>query len=605
MINGTTSALHSKEMLWPGTYGIELAIYDAHGLSCPAPETFSVDVCDCVESSYCGAKAATLEDRSMEFGGVAVGLMIMAGCMLLLGAVLLITCRSGHGPEEFSAIPFFTEDHLMVYHTEGQGEDKHVPLLSSPVSTSPVAISQSIGPGLIHAKSIRTINQANMTSAYTDLNGYETGGGRFEGGDHFESLGGYRKSSFGELRESQRAILTRDNVDVVLDFALPDVILHEYYSQKASCTAMKRNARDSLLVYGYEGCGSPAGSVGCCSSLASDDDLHFLNDLELKFKTLAEICAPPKPPPQTPAKPPTPTTSPPKSPPSVQVHHPPTASVPPIISKEMVLQAKSNQTMDSKLSTIQEQHVVHNQAISTAHKSTSLQALHEDASIQRKHDHQATNILHSSTVSPQSVTIAPPLGQTILLQQQPMYQQQPIYYITSPVLQPPPAPVFQPMPYMQVQPQIKNTMLFAEAHAPSLQGLVLLPNAYGSTEHIVHSGNATGGAYGFLAMGGRRFSSVVEMNQHVEAGKGRRMSEGWVSSEVLSNGVLAHSGKVQTMAAAGYRGETGSRKSRRRLMSMEEQYENSAVTEGHSVIEKSGKKVQKGAKVKTENKTSH
>lgn len=47
---------------------------------------------------------------------------------------------------------------------------------------------------------------------------------------------------------------------------------------------------DNLRLFGFEGKGSPAGSVGCCSDLGSDDRLDFLNDLGPKFTTLAEIC---------------------------------------------------------------------------------------------------------------------------------------------------------------------------------------------------------------------------------------------------------------------------------------------------------------------------
>lgn len=47
---------------------------------------------------------------------------------------------------------------------------------------------------------------------------------------------------------------------------------------------------DQSLIYDYEGRGSQAGSVGCCSLLENENDLEFLNDLGPKFKTLAEIC---------------------------------------------------------------------------------------------------------------------------------------------------------------------------------------------------------------------------------------------------------------------------------------------------------------------------
>lgn len=47
---------------------------------------------------------------------------------------------------------------------------------------------------------------------------------------------------------------------------------------------------DSLVPFGFEGKGSPAGSIGGCSNLGEGEDLGFLNNLGPKFTTLAEIC---------------------------------------------------------------------------------------------------------------------------------------------------------------------------------------------------------------------------------------------------------------------------------------------------------------------------
>lgn len=60
--------------------------------------------------------------------------------------------------------------------------------------------------------------------------------------------------------------------------------------QKSNHSAQQSQQKDAILAYNYEGRGSPAGSVGCCSLLENEDDLAFLNDLGPKFKTLAEIC---------------------------------------------------------------------------------------------------------------------------------------------------------------------------------------------------------------------------------------------------------------------------------------------------------------------------
>lgn len=54
--------------------------------------------------------------------------------------------------------------------------------------------------------------------------------------------------------------------------------------------AEERYSDDLLKAYGYEGEGSPAGSVGCCSDLGDQDNLDFLDSLGSKFKTLANIC---------------------------------------------------------------------------------------------------------------------------------------------------------------------------------------------------------------------------------------------------------------------------------------------------------------------------
>ncbi|KAK6313884.1 hypothetical protein J4Q44_G00153430 [Coregonus suidteri] len=52
----------------------------------------------------------------------------------------------------------------------------------------------------------------------------------------------------------------------------------------------ERYADDVARAYDYEGEGSPAGSVGCCSDFGDQDNLDFLDSLGSKFKTLANIC---------------------------------------------------------------------------------------------------------------------------------------------------------------------------------------------------------------------------------------------------------------------------------------------------------------------------
>ncbi|XP_064202385.1 desmocollin 2-like protein [Anguilla rostrata] len=51
-----------------------------------------------------------------------------------------------------------------------------------------------------------------------------------------------------------------------------------------------RYADDLLHSYGFEGEGSPAGSVGCCSEQGGEEGLEFLDNLGPKFRNLAEVC---------------------------------------------------------------------------------------------------------------------------------------------------------------------------------------------------------------------------------------------------------------------------------------------------------------------------
>ncbi len=79
----TSSALHSREALWPGTYELQVEVLDAQGLSCPTNEVFTVDVCTCVETEGCSLKTARLGTTTFVLSSPAIGLLLMAMCLLL------------------------------------------------------------------------------------------------------------------------------------------------------------------------------------------------------------------------------------------------------------------------------------------------------------------------------------------------------------------------------------------------------------------------------------------------------------------------------------------------------------------------------------------
>uniref|UniRef100_A0A671PDU9 Si:ch73-74h11.1 n=1 Tax=Sinocyclocheilus anshuiensis TaxID=1608454 RepID=A0A671PDU9_9TELE len=251
-INGTTVSFHALEALWPGMYKLIVKVSDAQGLACPDSQKFEVEVCTCEKKGSCGPKVAAQHGFPFKIGTPAFGFSLSGAVLLLcklfvLVPFLLIFCQCGT-VREFTDLPFDAKESLIAYHTEGIGEDKEI----------------------------------NDGFTETDSKGFRD-----------------RRNTLSTANQRSSALystsLTFEEQDIYEDMAVRDAFLSEYFSQKVSCLAANPPLTDGLLLYEYEGQGTPAGSVGRCSLLESDNDLEFLNNLGSKFLTLAELCHPPKP----------------------------------------------------------------------------------------------------------------------------------------------------------------------------------------------------------------------------------------------------------------------------------------------------------------------
>ncbi|XP_017278000.1 desmoglein-2 [Kryptolebias marmoratus] len=282
-LNGTTVILRDKAHLWPGKYSVKLEIADQQGKSCADVQVLDLLVCTCQkDTKTCGSRGS----RSSKFGVGGILLLLLGLLLLLLIPLLLLFCLCGSAARLFKAMPFDTKEQLISYHTEGQGEDKEVPLLQIPSTldgggTKDITTGEGKGymSGLVEVDRgyggglTMTGEDAYMFNKYGYYSGQEQtgfiGSGMMQGQDMRFSQ--YRSGDFNGI-------------------SLPDHFLGQYFAEKSNEASQQYQENEHIQAYGYEGQESLAGSVGCCSILETDTDLAFLDDLGPKFLTLAEIC---------------------------------------------------------------------------------------------------------------------------------------------------------------------------------------------------------------------------------------------------------------------------------------------------------------------------
>ncbi|XP_068594074.1 desmoglein-2-like protein [Cebidichthys violaceus] len=291
-LNETTAILRDQANLWPGTYKVAVEVKDQQGKSCADVQMMDVIVCNCDGSTKSCRSRTT---KTAGFGASGILLLLLGLLLLLLLPLLLLFCLCGGAAAigDFKAIPFDTKQQLISYHTEGQGEDREVPLLHAP---------GEVDLGTVNARNINTYERKGYLGGLTELGGAAGGGGGLNTSiltaENMDMYNQYHHSS-GQvgmdymdagMKTGQGQRFSRYGAGAFDGMALSNQFLGEYYSSKSDHAAHQSQQKDSLLVYDYEGQESLAGSVGCCSLLDNDNDLAFLDDLGPKFKTLAEIC---------------------------------------------------------------------------------------------------------------------------------------------------------------------------------------------------------------------------------------------------------------------------------------------------------------------------
>nr|XP_006011818.2 PREDICTED: desmoglein-2-like [Latimeria chalumnae] len=293
----TSVLIVSKNPLWSNEYEIEIDVKDRQGLSCTKKQVLKVTVCQCPDGIKCAQNGVVSPLKDAKLGGGVVGLMILGLLTLLLVPLLLMFCQCGQSGFKPIAFTDGGVGTIGIINDEAGPVDtkKLLSPVAIPVNDSyPVPVNEGmIGMGTIETVhgSARPARGSLIGRQYgTDVNsgGFYTNGGSM----------GWRKSRESLRHVSGSGMAGAGFVTAGAGFvtagggALGEAFLDMYLTEKAQNYAEEEDsqpANDCFLIYNDEETSS-LGSIGCCSFIEGGQDDHFLDNLEPKFKTLAEIC---------------------------------------------------------------------------------------------------------------------------------------------------------------------------------------------------------------------------------------------------------------------------------------------------------------------------
>ncbi|XP_019382132.1 PREDICTED: desmocollin-1-like isoform X1 [Gavialis gangeticus] len=257
--DGKSICLQPKKNAQVGSYKVPLLISDNGGKQ--ECTDLIIDLCDCTNEGLCkDIFEPRLPRRSDNFFlGVGAILAMILGSLLLL--LILITLCGCWGTAAVGRV--VTDDpanhNLIISNTEAPGDvvmdPNIIPLQTTTVNTC----EQVAGLGTI-GQGVGTIGQGVGTIGQ-GVEQHNFGGQNMDSGKYSYS----EWHNFTHPRLGEKVHLCRQDEEL-------------------------KHSEDYVLPYNYEGRGSLAGSVGCCSDRQEEEALDFLDQLEPKFRTLAETC---------------------------------------------------------------------------------------------------------------------------------------------------------------------------------------------------------------------------------------------------------------------------------------------------------------------------
>ncbi|XP_060773616.1 desmocollin 2-like protein isoform X2 [Neoarius graeffei] len=270
---GTSVMLEPAVDLPNNVYNVKIKVKDLQGYG--EEQVVSVRICECAKEGVC---APQYFSTVLGVWGI---LALLLGLLLLLLLCLLCVLACSTKEEK---LPIADDDDtaggmLLKSNLEAPGEEVKDALLLMPGSGVDAVDTFKGGsiPGHQTILSSAGFGQKQTygSSMYQNTHGFTT--------TNTLSSGQYNTGMHGN---SYRKYATMSTMDGWRENKIPFDTKLAYLREESD----GRFAEDILRPYGYEGVGSPAGSVGCCSILSEQESLDFLNSLGPKFKTLAGVC---------------------------------------------------------------------------------------------------------------------------------------------------------------------------------------------------------------------------------------------------------------------------------------------------------------------------
>lgn len=274
-LNDTTATLNQIQDLPTGIYSVPVVIKDLQGFG--DKQTVKVRICNCVNG--------VCKDRpsSISLGPLALLAMLLPLALLLLLCILLaFFCRTKGDKIEL-------EDAgdgggiLLKSNTEGRGEEVDPTL----ITVLPFEKNTGLNSGWQDTKNMtglggHSVQENGMYKSGVDMQDFFSS----HHGSHYDQLTGHGGGGGGMGFDSRHLVQDSSFFHTWQTNGL-------YLQQKLPYLGGEHDGRyadDIIHSYGFEGVGSAAGSVGCCSDFGDNDSLEFLNTLGPKFKTLADVC---------------------------------------------------------------------------------------------------------------------------------------------------------------------------------------------------------------------------------------------------------------------------------------------------------------------------